>query len=432
MESANELWALVKEEIQKNTNEVIYEVWLKELELDSFDGARATLAIREFKRSIIEQQFFPVVTQAFETVVGFPVEVIMVEPAAGEEAPVAPAPSSINAEPNTFETFVVGPSNRFAHAAALAVAHEPAGDFNPLFIYGNSGLGKTHLLSAISHEFKKNHADADIIFTRGEDFVNLIVDGIRNNRMQEIHDKYRFADMLLVDDIQFIGGKTSTQEEFFHTFNALTQAGSQIVLTSDRPPKEIQTLDDRLRTRFESGLIADIQPPDIETRMAIIKRKAEALDFDLPNDVVQYIAEKIKSNIRQLEGAVKKIKAFATIQGASVNTATAQSAIKDILSDQRPIAVTVERIIQEVARNYGADPADIRSKKKDAPTSQMRQIAMYVIYEITDLSTTAIGVEFGGRDHSTVLYALKEMKTKLDKDSALKATVLDIIKNIQE
>ena len=250
--------------------------------------------------------------------------------------------------------------------------------------------------------------------------------------MQEIHNKYRTCDVLLVDDIQFIAGKPSTQEEFFHTFNALTQAGSQIVLTSDRPPKEILTLDERLRTRFEWGLIADIQPPDIETRMAIIKRKAQNLDFEIPHEVVQYIAEKIKSNIRQLEGAVKRLKAFVTIHGASLNIATAQMAIRDILNDSRPTPVTVERIIQEVARTHGAPPEDIRSKKKDAQTAKMRRIAMHVVREVTDLSTPAIGEEFGGRDHSTVLFALNKAKQEIDSDSSLRAMVADIIKNVKE
>ena len=236
----------------------------------------------------------------------------------------------------------------------------------------------------------------------------------------------------MIDDIQFIAGKESTQEEFFHTFNALTQDGKQIVLSSDRPPKDMPQLEDRMRTRFEWGLLADVQPPDLETRMLIVKRKADALNFDISDDVVEYIAQKLKNNIRQLESAVKKMQAYVQIQGAHVNTATAQQAIRDILSDNKPIPVVVDKIITEVARTYGANPEDLRSKKKDAQTSKYRQISMYIVREVTGLSAKAIGAEFGGRHYSTVLYALDEIKKESDTDSALRTTINDIIKNVQE
>ncbi len=437
MESLEDLWGLVQKELQGRLSEVVYNVWLSELQLESFDENSVTLSITAFKRKIVEQKFYTLLCEVFEQVLGFAVAVQLQDSVKHGAAP-ASAQQEKKAEKAakpfeyTFDTFVVGPSNKFAHAAAQAVAANPGGAYNPLFIYGNSGLGKTHLLRAICNEVRRERPDANIILTHGEELTNEIVYYIGQKNTAALHNKYRNADLLLVDDVHFIAGKDSTQEEFFHTFNALTQIGNQIVLTSDKPPKAIPTLEERLKTRFEWGLIADIQPPELETRMVIIKNKAQMLDFDIGDDVVQYIAERLKQNIRQLEGAVKKMQAYVTLHGAPRNTVTAQNAIKDILSDARPIPVTVERIIQEVARTFGEDPVDIRSKKRDAQTSRMRQISMYVISKITPLSTKAIGAEFSGRDHSTVIYALREIGAELDRDSALRETVNDIIKNVQE
>ena len=278
MESVKDMWQLVCEHLKKSVGEVIYEIWFKPLNILSFDGIKVEISASNFMKKIIEQQFYQELKDAFRAVMGFEIEVVLIDPdeaaAKVQKQNEEKTGSVISIEQNTFETFVVGSSNRFAHAAAQAVAAAPGVAYNPLFIYGNSGLGKTHLLRAISSEILAKNPDADIIFTRGEEFVNLIVGGINKNKMNEIHEKYRNCDVLLVDDIQFIAGKNSTQEEFFHTFNALTQAGKQIVLTSDSSPKDIEVLDDRLKNRFEWGLIADIQPPDVETRMAIIQRKA--------------------------------------------------------------------------------------------------------------------------------------------------------------
>lgn len=438
MESFQELWALVQQELQKRLSEVVYQVWLSELVVQSFDENNVTLQISAFKRRIVEQKFYTLLCEVFEQVLGFAVEVSLVDASeVGENAKAAQQQQKA-ADPAaqpfeyTFETFVVGSSNKFAHAAAQAVAANPGGAYNPLFIYGNSGLGKTHLLHAICYEIRKARPQANIILMHGEDFTNEIVYHIGQKTTAALHNKYRSADVLLVDDVQFIAGRESTQEEFFHTFNALTQSGNQIVLTSDRPPKAILTLEERLRTRFEWGLIADVQPPDLETRMAIIQNKAQMMGFEISDDVVRFIAEKLNQNIRQLEGAVKKMQAYAALHGAPHNLATAKSAIKDILSDVRPIPVTVERVIEEVARTFGHDPADIRSKKRDAQTSKMRQISMYVVSKITNLSTKAIGAEFGGRDHSTVIYALREITAEMDRDASLRDTVEDVIKNVQE
>ncbi|MEG2144771.1 MAG: chromosomal replication initiator protein DnaA, partial [Oscillospiraceae bacterium] len=331
----------------------------------------------------------------------------------------------------TFDNFIVGSSNKFAHAASLAVAEAPAAAYNPLFIHGGSGLGKTHLLCAICNEIEKNNPASNILYVKSEGFTNELIDSLSKNKMAEFRDKYRPVDVLLMDDIQFIGGKDSTQEEFFHTFNTLYEAGKQIVVTSDRPPKEIKTLEDRLRTRFESGLIADIQPPDYETRVAIIKRKAELLELELSPDVIDYIASKLKTNIRQLEGTVKKIKANKLLAGMTPTIVSAQNAIRDILNDSQPISVVIERIIAEVARFYEVSPSDVKSNKRAAQISLARQASMYIIREITGISMASIGDEFGGRDHSTVVYALKQVDNMLSVNPHFKNTVDDIIKNVK-
>ncbi len=436
MESLKEMWVLVCEHLKASCGEVIYDIWFKPLEIISFDGAKAVISASEFMKKIIEQKFGNELREAFKNVMGFDVEVELTDPNEAVKAETAKSnsavASSLSIEKNTFETFVVGSSNRFAHAAAQAVAATPGAAYNPLFIYGNSGLGKTHLLCAISNEIKSKNPNADIIFTRGEDFVNLIVDGIKKKTMNEIHEKYRNCDVLLVDDIQFIAGKESTQEEFFHTFNALTQDGKQIVLTSDRTPKEIELLEERLRNRFEWGLIADIQPPDIETRMAIIQRKADTLGLELPDDVIQFVAEKIKTNIRQLEGAVKKINALVNIEGSSINIAMAQNAIKDIMNDSRPVSTIVNGIISETARTFGIPQGDIISQKRDAKTAKARQIAIYIAREITDLTQEEISAFFGNRDRTTILHSIKTVSDNAERDSVLKKTIEKIVKNVQE
>ncbi len=430
MDSFAELWEMVKEECKNQVSESIYNVWFKDMELVSFDDNKVVIALSDFKRKIVESRFMDKLESSFKNVIGFDIQIILVDV---EKAVPVKAEETEDAltDEDTFDSFIVGASNKFAYAAANAVANDPGGKYNPLFIHGNSGLGKTHLLNAIAHQVKLTHPEANIVYTRGESFTNELVKYIGQKSTEAFHDKYRNADILLVDDVQFIAGKDSTQEEFFHTFNALYQAGNQIVLTSDRPPKEIALLEDRLRNRFEWGLMADIQSPDLETRMAIIKRKAEVLNFDLPDDIVQYIAEKLKNNIRQLEGAVKKMQAFVTMQGMPVNIMTAQTAIKDIIVDNSPTPVTINKIVTEVARTYGADSAVIYSKKQNAQTTEMRQMAMYIVREMTGLSTKLIGREFN-RDHSTVVYSLDKFTKRYHEDSKLRSVVDNIIKNIRD
>lgn len=430
MDSFAELWEMVKEECKNQVSESIYNVWFKDMELVSFDDNMVVIALSDFKRKIVESRFMDKLESSFKNVIGFDIQIILVDVEKAVPVKTEETEDALTDE-DTFDSFIVGASNKFAYAAANAVANDPGGKYNPLFIHGNSGLGKTHLLNAIAHQVKLTHPEANIVYTRGESFTNELVKYIGQKSTEAFHDKYRNADILLVDDVQFIAGKDSTQEEFFHTFNALYQAGNQIVLTSDRPPKEIALLEDRLRNRFEWGLMADIQSPDLETRMAIIKRKAEVLNFDLPDDIVQYIAEKLKNNIRQLEGAVKKMQAFVTMQGMPVNIMTAQTAIKDIIVDNSPTPVTINKIVTEVARTYGADSADIYSKKQNAQTTEMRQMAMYIVREMTGLSTKLIGREFN-RDHSTVVYSLDKFTKRYHEDSKLRSVVDNIIKNIRD
>ena len=461
MESFKELFEMVKEYTRQyvidshELSEIAYQVWIKSLEPVSFDGNTAVLFIKaEFMKKIVEEKYLGLLNRAFEAVVGFPVQIEIRCETSGQSnrsegtasvqtssaSPVLPSYSQEEIDMNsqggeyeyTFSTFIVGSSNKFAQAACRAVAQNPANAYNPLFIYGGSGLGKTHLLYAIAAEIKENRPNTNVIYVKGEEFTNELIAAIGAESTKEFHDKYRQADVLLVDDIQFIGGKESTQEEFFHTFNSLYQAGKQIVLTSDRPPKEIKTLEERLRTRFEWGLIADIQPPDFETRIAIIKRKAELLDLDIPNVVEEYIANHVKNNIRQLEGVVKKLNAYNKLAQTPPSILLAQSAIREILTDNQPIPVTVERIISEVGRTFGVSAEDIRSSKRSSQISNARQIAMYVIREITQMSMVEIGKEFGGRDHSTVVYAIQQIEEKSARDPVTKATVSDIIKNIRD
>lgn len=330
----------------------------------------------------------------------------------------------------TFANFIVGSSNKFAHAAAFAVAERPAERYNPLFIYGPSGVGKTHLLYAIASEIHKSHPDYNIVYIKGDEFTNELITSLREGKNNEFRNKYRGADLFLVDDIQFIAGKDSTQEEFFHTFNNLYESHKQIVLTSDRPPHEMVRLEDRLRTRFEWGLIADIQPPDYETRMAIIKNKANSLGLDLPDDVCNYIAENITNNVRQIEGTVKKIMAFRELNDMPMDVPNVSRAIKDMFKGKAENLPTPALIISEVCLFYGIEDQVLRSTLKNKNTAEARQVAMYLIRTMTNLSLPEIGREFA-RDHTTVMHGLKKVEQALQNStSPLSDTIRDITANI--
>ena len=445
MDSFEELFSVVKEYCKTQMTEVAYKIWIKDIEAVSFDNDTVVLGVSsEFKKNIVTEKYKALLSKGFEQTLGFPVEVnieVADDDSQKQPEPVPEVQGVKNVSPlldsgdydYTFDTFIVGSSNKFAHAAALAVATHDTRNYNPLFIHGDSGLGKTHLLFAIMNEVKNRKPDSFVVYVKGEQFTNELIAAIKNQTTPEFREKYRKADYLLVDDIQFIAGRDSTQEEFFHTFNTLYESGKQIVLTSDRPPKEIKTLEDRLRTRFEMGLMADIQPADFETRIAIIQRKAELLHMDMPLDVEEYIANNLKSNIRQLEGAVKNIKANSLIyENKPVTILMAQNAIRDILNDSQPVPVTIGKIITEVARTFNVSEQDIKSNKRAANISRARQVAMYVIKDITQMSMAAIGDEFGGRDHSTVVYAISQTEKAMKTDSRLRETIEDITKNVKD
>lgn len=437
MDSFNDVLDAAKAYCREHTADATYQYYISGLKAVSFENSNCiTLEVRnDFICKIVSDRYTGLLKDAFKAVLGFDVEVKFTVPqpepeAAKEKRPMDEASLPSGRYDFTFENFIRGPSNQFAFAAAQAVAANPSGAYNPLFIYGPSGLGKTHLLNAIQIEIHKNHPDYNIVYVDCEKFTNEIITAVKMATTEQFRQKYREADVLLIDDIQFLAGKESTQEEFFHTFNTLHNAGKQIVLASDRPTKEIKSLEERLRTRFEWGLTADIQPPDFETRVAIVKRKAELLNLDLPDDVAEYIANHLKQNIRQLEGAVKKLNAYYMLEGIAPCIGVTTTAIKDTLNDTQPIPVTIEKIINEVARTYNVIPSDIRGKKRSANVSAARQMSMYIIREITGMSMEAIGSEFQ-RDHSTVVYSINTMEKNIGKDRHLKETVDDIMKNIR-
>ena len=445
METIRDAWSGVLDFLrgQEDMSEVAFNVWISCIEPHSISDTDVIVYVHtNFQRKIITEHYAGKLKEAIQHVLGIPLglKIFSEEDKGGGDTSCfedSPDPGNLFGQKNTdyeysFENFIVGSSNKFAHAASQAVASKPAGYYNPLFIYGGSGLGKTHLLYAICNEIRKNTPSVKIIYTKGEYIANELIEAIGTGSTPEFRAKYRLVDVLLVDDIQFIAGKVSTQEEFFHTFDALHQANKQIVLTSDRPPKEIATLEERLRTRFEMGLLADIQPPDLETRIAIVKRKSQLLDLSITDNIAEYIASQLKNNVRQLEGAVKRMRAQYLLGGDQPSIVTAQNAIRDIKNDSQPVPITVERIINEVSRTLSVSPDDIRSTKRTSAISQARQVAIYVVRDITGLPMKAIGEEFGTRDHSTIVYAIKKVDTRMAKNPSFKGMVMDIIKNISE
>ncbi|MDD2401899.1 MAG: chromosomal replication initiator protein DnaA [Clostridia bacterium] len=330
-----------------------------------------------------------------------------------------------------FETFIVGNSNRFAHAASLAVAESIAKAYNPLFIYGGVGLGKTHLMHAIGHYVLNNDSNSNVMYVSSEKFTNELINSIRDDKTVEFRNKYRNIDVLLVDDIQFLAGKERTQEEFFHTFNALHESNKQIIISSDRPPRDIPTLEDRLRSRFEWGLITDIQPPDLETRIAILRKKSDIENIFIPDDVISYIAHRIHSNIRELEGALIRVIAYSSLSKNNIDIDLCIAALKDIIPSSRPKIINVELIKTEVSIFFGLKMEDFKSKKRTRNIVFPRQIAMYLCRDLTDLSLPKIGEEFGGRDHTTVIHACEKISTCIKKDAQLELTIKNIVDKIK-
>ena len=446
--SFEEVFEAVKEYCTKDgkVGDIARNLWLDTLKPARLEGTDAVFyCASDFQRSVVTNNYEHLLKEGFNHILGFPVELRLIVQDGSEETATEATHDQQTGEAlerttrdgeyaYTFDTFIVGGSNQFAYAACTSIARGDGNGntYNPLFIYGPSGLGKTHLLTAISHEMKKRNPNLKIIYVTGETFANELIEAIGNKDTSKFHEKYRSADVLLVDDVHFISGKDRTQEEFFHTFNILHAAGKQIVLTSDRPPKDIKILEDRVRTRFESGLITDISMPDFETRVAIIRRKAELLDLNIPDDVAEFIANRLKTNIRQLEGAVKRLKALKTLADSSPSLSMAQSVIRDILTDEQPTPVTVENIIQEVSNLYGVTAEDIRSKKRSQQISNARKVAIYLVHEITQMTLASIGEEFGNRDHSTIVYAIKYVEKNMKKDNNLRDAIETISKTIRE
>jgi chromosomal replication initiator protein len=436
MDSFTQLLDAVKAYCRSKVNETAYNLWLRDIEPVSFSGDSAVVAVSsEFMRQIVEARYLSLLREGFEETVGYEVEVKVVSrdavPAEAPRAEPAPRAASNPESLYTFENFIIGPDNRYAAAAAQTVAENPANVYNPLFIYGASGLGKTHLLFAIKNQLSKTRPELKVLYISTETLTNELVTAIRLGTTESMRQKYRNVDVLLVDDVQFLSGKEQTQEEFFHTFNALHEAHRQVVLTSDRPPKDIKSLEERLRTRFEWGLMTDVQPPDIETRISIIQSKSLDMGFSLSPEVAEFIAKQLKSDVRQLEGVVKKLYAFRLMDGTEPTIEMAQSAIADIVNETVPWPATVEKIISEVGRTFNVSPDDMKGKSQKADVSQARQIAMYIIREVTGNTMGKIGEEFGKRDHATVVYGISKIESTVQSDPRIRAIVQDIIKNCQ-
>ncbi|MBQ9974555.1 MAG: chromosomal replication initiator protein DnaA [Oscillospiraceae bacterium] len=432
MNSAADIWVKILELMQADMTPVTLNTWFDDtiavdLEEDRFILCSPT----PFKRDIISKRYTPFIQKALKELFSadFEVMVLSQEEVEARNKPAAAA-GIPGTDEYTFDRFVVGSSNKFAHAAAQAVASKPAESYNPLFIYGDSGLGKTHLLYSIAHTIRQQHPDYKIIYIKGDDFTNELIRAIREGRNQEFRSKYRSADVFLMDDVQFIAGRESTQEEFFHTFNTLYESKRQIVLTSDRPPKEMLRLEDRLKTRFEWGLLADIQAPDYETRMAIIKNKCIRMGIDIPDFLLQLIAENITANVRQLEGVINKILAYQELIGDSVDKETIVKAIKDMFKDKADILPTADVIIDEVSKFYNIEPELLRGQGRTKDISQARQIAMYQIRRMTSLPLKEIGKEFDNRDHTTVLHAIKSVEKTIKSQPETAEIVKDITANI--
>ena len=434
MNSVADVWANVLQQLKKDLSETTIATWFDELSaVDIRENTFLLYCPNDFKKRYIESLFLKNIKAALQDIFSIEFEVeILDEKGLAEFQGNAPKHQSerFTSAEFTFDTFVVGPSNKLAYAASQAVAEHPAQNYNPLLIYGDSGLGKTHLLYAIANVIRRNDQNAKIVYIKGDDFINEFIELIRAGRGSEFRAKYREADLLLVDDVQFVAGKEQVQNEFFHTFNNLYESGKQIVLTSDRPPSEMTLLDDRLRTRFEWGLLADVTPPDLETRLAIVKNKAAALGMDLPDKIASYIAENVTSIVRQLEGTVNKILAYKDLLGSEADEETVTRAMQDIIKSSREYIPTPDNILDYISKYYGVDKEVICGQQRVKDAVAARQIAMYLIRSITKLSVVDIGKVFDNRDHSTVLYSLKQVEKQMKTDPAFAETVKEIKANI--
>ena len=432
MNSLNDIWAEIMKILSRQLTPTAINTWFSDCRPVELEDCRLVLHTgNSFKRNMIVQRYSDAIRSALYDLFSSDFELLVL---AGDEINDYNArEKEENALPEmegyTFDRFIVGNSNKFAHAAAVAVADKPGKNYNPLFIYGNSGLGKTHLLLAIVQAIHARDPTQKIAYIKGDEFTIQLVAAIKSGTTDEFRTKYRNVDLLLVDDIQFIAGKQSTQEEFFHTFNSIYEAGHQIVITSDRPPLEMSLLDDRLRTRFEGGLMADIQPPDLETRMAITRNKAAQLGLILSDEAVEYVASKITANIRQLEGVIKRLTANKEILNDVITTESVDRAIKDVIRIGTDIPKP-ENIIRETAKYYSLKEEDLRGQSRSKNTAMARQVSMYLMRSLTNLSLKDIGEQYEGRNHATVLSSIRKVEDMMQRDPKMAEIIRDITSNI--
>jgi chromosomal replication initiator protein len=448
LENIEDLWSRVLQEIEKKISKPSFETWLKSTKAYSLKDDKLTIvAPNEFARDWLESKYSGLIMDTVLEITGAELiikfilpqnhieEIAMNIPSVKEKVkfdePIEFGQSMLNPK-YTFDTFVIGSGNRFAHAASLAVAEAPAKAYNPLFIYGGVGLGKTHLMHAIGHYVLEHNPNAKVVYLSSEKFTNEFINSIRDNKAVEFRNKYRSVDVLLIDDIQFLAGKEQTQEEFFHTFNTLHEESKQIVISSDRPPKEIPTLEDRLRSRFEWGLITDITPPDLETRIAILRKKAKAEGLDVPNEVMLYIANQIDTNIRELEGALIRVVAYSSLINKDINASVAAEALKNLITAAKPKTLSIQDIQRTVGEFFNLKLEDFKAKKRTKSVAYPRQVAMYLSRELTDHSLPKIGEEFGGRDHTTVIHAHEKISKLVEIDVQLQAQLKEINEKLQQ
>ncbi len=433
MLSSAYVWAKVLAFMEERFGAVTISAWFDDVEVVELTEDRLTIYTpSDFRREVIRQRCVEPIQNAMKEIFNSDVKLEVY----GDKELEAyksrgKATTAMDFNPQfTFDNFVVGPSNRFAHGACVAVSNTPGQVYNPLFLYGPAGVGKTHLLYAIANEIRKKNPDVNIVYIKGDQFTNELITAIQNGKNIEFRSKYREADLFLIDDIQFIAGRESTQEEFFHTFNALYEEHKQIVMTSDRKPSDMLTLEDRLKTRFEWGLLADIQPPDYETRMAILKNKSKSLGLDLSDDVCNYIAINITSNVRLIEGTVKKIMAYRDLSNMPLDLPNISRAISDMFKTEGSAVPTPSLIISQVCKFYSIEESVLRGTLKNKGTAEARQVAVYLIRKLTNLSLPDIGAEFS-RDHTTILYAIRKVEASLKKgDTSLQNNIRDITANI--
>ena len=434
----NELLTKAKELLKDETTKISYETWIKNLEIQSADNNNIILlASSTFQKDAIEARYHDLLTNTFNYITNKDCRISIISK---EDAPSVTESNPVSLDTNygisnstlnpkyTFDSFVVGNNNRFAHAAALAVAESPATSYNPLFIYGGVGLGKTHLMHAIGNSILRNNRESKILYVTSEKFTNQLINAIKDNKNEQFRTKYRNIDVLLIDDIQFIAGKERIQEEFFHTFNTLHESGKQIILSSDRPPKDIQLLEDRLKSRFEWGLIADISNPDYETRLAILRKKAQIDNIIIDDEILSNIANRIDSNIRELEGTLNKLIAKSSLTNSSITMEMAEKAINDIVS-QKDKVISSDFIQETVAKYFNISSKDLKGSKRSNDIAFPRQIAMYLCRNVAQMSLPQIGKDFGKRDHTTVMHACNKIEKEI-KDNQNTKLIVESVKNI--